>query len=507
MKKFSKMNGSVKFKRIYFVDYLLSSGGIIILLLFVGKLFYLSEISLPLSYDESYYWDWSRRLDIGYYSKPPMVAWVIYISTKFLGNTENAVRLPALLSSTLSLSILYVLACKYFTYSLGRLVLATFAFTPIFFVYSFVMTIDPPLIFFWSLSFYFLVSYLFNPSLLLSFFLGASIGLGLLTKQTMFIFYLLTILYFLILDRSYLKFKYTYLLIILPLIIYSPNLYWNVKNDFLMLQHTTEHFTRGGPDIKYFLNFLGGLFLLYGPLYVIFFFTLGIKFLAYTVSKFKEGNFAFFKSDSAFQFLFISFYFSFVPLLLLLPMSFLKKFNLNWIMPFFITSFFWVCALAFQRRVFKMLLFINLLIITLSSLFILVLVKNPELFVVKGRKPAKEVLSKFIGWRELARTVENYYTVNVPLMTNHREVASSLAFYVPGHPEVCVLRFDGRVTNQYHLWYDCEKFLGREVLYVQKGAGRPGFLRDPSLLEEVRIDLNGKSKIYQLWRGTYIESP
>ncbi|MCA8989583.1 MAG: hypothetical protein KDA78_18190, partial [Planctomycetaceae bacterium] len=35
--------------------------------------------------DESYYWDWSRRLDYGYYSKPPMIAWINWLSTAVLG--------------------------------------------------------------------------------------------------------------------------------------------------------------------------------------------------------------------------------------------------------------------------------------------------------------------------------------------------------------------------------------------------------------------------------------
>ena len=26
--------------------------------------------------DEAYYWDWGRQLDYGYYSKPPLIAWL-----------------------------------------------------------------------------------------------------------------------------------------------------------------------------------------------------------------------------------------------------------------------------------------------------------------------------------------------------------------------------------------------------------------------------------------------
>lgn len=44
--------------------------------------------------DEAQYWLWSRFIDWSYYSKGPGVAWSIWLSTKFLGDAEWAVRLP-----------------------------------------------------------------------------------------------------------------------------------------------------------------------------------------------------------------------------------------------------------------------------------------------------------------------------------------------------------------------------------------------------------------------------
>ena len=49
------------------------------LLLF--RLVYAAWLPLDLVHDEAYYWDWSRQLDFGYYSKPPMVAWLIRLAT------------------------------------------------------------------------------------------------------------------------------------------------------------------------------------------------------------------------------------------------------------------------------------------------------------------------------------------------------------------------------------------------------------------------------------------
>src|ERR1700741_3441861 len=45
--------------------------------------------------DEAQYWVWSQNLALGYYSKPPLVAWLIALTTGLLGNSEFAVRLSA----------------------------------------------------------------------------------------------------------------------------------------------------------------------------------------------------------------------------------------------------------------------------------------------------------------------------------------------------------------------------------------------------------------------------
>src|ERR1700739_722054 len=45
--------------------------------------------------DEAQYWIWSQQLALGYYSKPPLVAWLIALTTGVLGDSEFAVRLAA----------------------------------------------------------------------------------------------------------------------------------------------------------------------------------------------------------------------------------------------------------------------------------------------------------------------------------------------------------------------------------------------------------------------------
>ena len=51
----------------------------------------------PITFDEAYYWMWSKHLAGGYYDHPPMVAVVIRLGTLIAGDTEFGVRLVSIL--------------------------------------------------------------------------------------------------------------------------------------------------------------------------------------------------------------------------------------------------------------------------------------------------------------------------------------------------------------------------------------------------------------------------
>jgi undecaprenyl-diphosphatase len=49
--------------------------------------------------DEAHYWEWSRRPDWSYYSKGPMIAWLIRVGTLLFGNTVLGIRVVAVLQT------------------------------------------------------------------------------------------------------------------------------------------------------------------------------------------------------------------------------------------------------------------------------------------------------------------------------------------------------------------------------------------------------------------------
>ncbi len=65
------------------------------------RIAYLGAGVLDLSPDEAHYWEWSRRLDLSYYSKGPLVAYLIRALTTAFGTSAISIRLGAVLLSML----------------------------------------------------------------------------------------------------------------------------------------------------------------------------------------------------------------------------------------------------------------------------------------------------------------------------------------------------------------------------------------------------------------------
>lgn len=111
----------------------------------------------PISVDEAQYWLWGQHFDFGYYSKPPLIAWIIGTSDFIFGHHSWAVRLPAAAFHTGTALVLGRMANLLYGARAGYLATLIWVFLPAVALGSFVFSTDTPLLFFWSLGLYYFV--------------------------------------------------------------------------------------------------------------------------------------------------------------------------------------------------------------------------------------------------------------------------------------------------------------------------------------------------------------
>ena len=160
--------------------------GIIVLTTTV-RLLVIASNQLDLAQDEAQYWLWSRRLDFSYYSKGPLVAWIIAACTSVFGDTGFGVRFGAVFGSLCSQLVLYL--------GLGRLMarprLAVLALcilnsTPLFLACGILMTTDNPLLVCWLATLFCLHAAAVRPGALWPLAcMGLCMAFGILAKYIM----------------------------------------------------------------------------------------------------------------------------------------------------------------------------------------------------------------------------------------------------------------------------------------------------------------------------------
>ena len=109
------------------------------------RLFVLRASPLQLYPDEAQYWVWSRSLDFGYLSKPPLVAWIIWLTTHVFGDGEPFVRVSSPLLHAAAGLFIYGAARKLYDAWTGVLSLALYQLTIAVQLGAFVVSTDTPL--------------------------------------------------------------------------------------------------------------------------------------------------------------------------------------------------------------------------------------------------------------------------------------------------------------------------------------------------------------------------
>src|SRR5260221_14037730 len=77
-----------------------------------ARLVLLAVQSADLYPDEAQYWFWAQHPALGYYSKPPLVAWVIALTTGLFGDSEFAIRVAAPLLHAAAAFFIYAIGAR-----------------------------------------------------------------------------------------------------------------------------------------------------------------------------------------------------------------------------------------------------------------------------------------------------------------------------------------------------------------------------------------------------------
>jgi 4-amino-4-deoxy-L-arabinose transferase-like glycosyltransferase len=226
-----------------------------------------SEVDLFI--DESQYWSWSRDLALGYFSKPPLLAWLIAAAEYVCGSAESCVRAPA--------PLLY-LATTLVAYAIGRALydartgfwtaMLTLLGTGTVFSARIIST-DVPLVFFWAVALLAYAHLIQQAGWRWAVLLGLAIGGGLLAKYAM-IYFLAGMLVAAVLEkeaRTVLVSADLWLALGVAVVTVSPNLLWNADNGFLTLRHAGANVVGERIELSVIrpLEFLAAQFAVFGP--------------------------------------------------------------------------------------------------------------------------------------------------------------------------------------------------------------------------------------------------
>ncbi len=227
---------------------------------------------LELGPDEAQYWFWSRDLDFGYFSKPPLIAWSIALTTGLFGDAGWAARLSAPLYHCGAAALLFYTARRLFNERAGAWAGIGWLVTPGVNLSSFVIATDAPLIFFWSAALFFLVRIIKTdtPQPVNFAGLGGAIGLGMMAKYAMIYFPIaLALMAALPGVRQKLFRKHALITAAIAIALFTPNILWNAAHDFQTVSHTAANANWGRDLFKpvALIEFLGGQFVIFGAIF------------------------------------------------------------------------------------------------------------------------------------------------------------------------------------------------------------------------------------------------
>jgi hypothetical protein len=391
----------------------------VVIAITVLRLVWLAVQPAGLYPDEAQYWFWAQTPAFGYYSKPPLIAWLIALTTGMFGDGEFAVRLSAPLLHAAAAGFVYGIGARLYDRRTGFWAALAYASMPGVSLSAFVISTDAALLPCWAAALYAFIRAREPGGERWWLAAGIAAGFGLLAKYAM-AYWLLSALGFVLLvpgERRHLK----PLLgaAALALLIYSPNAWWNWSHHFVSYLHVRDNAELTGSLLhpESFLKFLGSQFAVVGPLF--FAALLAVVVHPRMLAERRALLLAAFALPS---------------LAMMLCVSLLSRAQPNWAAPAYVSAIVLVVAWMLSRdwrRWIGVSVAINL------AAAVVLFIGADALGAAGIAVSAKyDPLHRLRGWRELGNSVAALLRAHpdLTLLADDRELLAALIYYVRPHP-------------------------------------------------------------------------
>ena len=443
----------------------------------VFRMLYLAfAVDFQLSGDEAYYWDWGRRPDWCYYSKPPLIGWLMGLIGWLFGASWLAIRMTATLLGTATLALLFFLGRRLFDARTGFFAALLLLASPANVMSNFGLTIDAPLLVCWTAALLVFWHVLNEPRRVMNWvLLTLIVGIGTLAKQMMLAFPGLMIIFTLVSPehRTLLKRPAFWLCILGSLAFLTPLIAWNVQHQWVTLTHTSEHFHHKSLGLlEWLVQFLTFPVLqaaMYSPV------TWGVLMAVLW------GSLRSWKSLELRQRFLVAF--SAPGLAVFLVLALRQNIGPNWPAVFYVPLF--VLAASLAPASFRLNAWMRRGGWVGGAMAALIYVYLPLIrpLGLAGDKRL-DPCAPMRGWDVAGLQAGQFWDKMLHpestfvLVLDHRRYASQMAFSMPQHPQVYRWTESGKIESQYEIWPDASDKIGWDCLVIFPDSEEQNYKKD-----------------------------
>jgi 4-amino-4-deoxy-L-arabinose transferase-like glycosyltransferase len=420
----------------------------------VVRILWLAAGRTDLYVDEAQYWYWSLHPALGYFSKPPLVAWIIAATTAPFGDAEFGIRIGSPLLHLATALLLYALGRRLYDARVGCWSAIAYATLPAVSFSAGIISTDVPLLTCWALALYAFVRAREESGWRWWIVVGVACGIGLLAKYAMAYWIASAFLYTAAIRDERRHLPRLGAAAALALVIYSPNFFWNLANHFVSYAHTRDNANLHGSLVHpgAFLEFFGSQFGVFGP---VFFATLLVLAARLPRLGRRELLLAAFALPS---------------LAMMLVVSFLSRAQPNWSAPTYLSATVLVVAFLLERRAWLVWFSVGLHVVVVIALF----AAHDVARAAGVALPAKfDALHRLRGWAPLGRAVTQVMLTHPgkPLLAEDREVLAALLYYArPFAFDAQKWNPTGGIRDHFDLTTDLTKQIGGNFIFITEGT-------------------------------------